>query len=101
MYDYLVVGAGLFGPAFIIQRLPVRMRYDNKMPITEDMPQRPINPYGASKLMVERILEDYEHAELIGSNVKAREVLGWVPRYSDIETILYTVIPRFLIFCIA
>ena len=172
-----------------------------------NMPQRPINPYGASKLMVERILEDYEHAyglhsvclryfnaagddpethiiplvldaaigkrecirvfgtdyptadgscirdyihvldladahiraldymkreqvsdrfnlgtsngtsvleiietakkvtgrdimvvfderragdpaELIGSNVKAREVLGWVPRYSDIETIL-------------
>lgn len=27
-------------------------------------------------------------AEFIGSNVKAREVLGWVPRYSDIETIL-------------
>ena len=26
--------------------------------------------------------------ELIGSNVKAREVLGWVPQYSDIETIL-------------
>jgi UDP-glucose 4-epimerase len=33
-----------------------------QMPITEDMPQRPINPYGASKLMVERILEDYENA---------------------------------------
>lgn len=32
------------------------------MPITEDMAQKPINPYGASKLMVERILEDYEHA---------------------------------------
>jgi len=32
------------------------------MPITEDMPQKPINPYGASKLMVERILEDYETA---------------------------------------
>lgn len=34
----------------------------DKMPITEDMIQRPINPYGASKLMVERILEDYETA---------------------------------------
>jgi len=33
-----------------------------KMPITEDMPQMPINPYGASKLMVERILDDYEKA---------------------------------------
>ena len=33
-----------------------------RMPITEDMPQNPINPYGASKLMIERILEDYENA---------------------------------------
>lgn len=30
-----------------------------KMPMTEDLPQRPINPYGESKLMVERILEWY------------------------------------------
>ncbi len=30
-----------------------------RVPITEDMPQNPINPYGASKLMVERILSDY------------------------------------------
>jgi UDP-arabinose 4-epimerase len=27
-------------------------------PITEDAPQNPLNPYGASKLMVERMLED-------------------------------------------
>lgn len=33
-----------------------------KMPITEDMDQRPINPYGASKLMIERILADYSRA---------------------------------------
>ena len=30
----------------------------NSLPITEDHPQRPINPYGASKLMVERALSD-------------------------------------------
>src|SRR5262249_16398052 len=30
-----------------------------RTPITEDSPQHPINPYGASKLMVERILADY------------------------------------------
>src|SRR5262249_55207667 len=29
------------------------------VPIAEDAPQNPINPYGASKLMVERILADY------------------------------------------
>lgn len=33
-----------------------------QIPITEDMPQHPINPYGASKLMVERIFKDYHEA---------------------------------------
>lgn len=32
------------------------------VPIDESHPQQPINPYGASKLMVERILQDYHHA---------------------------------------
>ena len=31
-------------------------------PITEDMQQHPINPYGATKLMVERICKDYNKA---------------------------------------
>jgi UDP-arabinose 4-epimerase len=34
----------------------------NSVPIDEDHPQQPINPYGASKLMVERILADFEVA---------------------------------------
>lgn len=34
----------------------------SKLPISEDMPQNPINPYGASKLMVERILDDFSRA---------------------------------------
>jgi UDP-glucose-4-epimerase GalE len=33
-----------------------------RMPITEDMPQSPINPYGWSKLFVERILLDQKPA---------------------------------------
>jgi UDP-arabinose 4-epimerase len=33
-----------------------------KLPITEDHPQEPINPYGASKLFVEKILYWYEVA---------------------------------------
>ncbi|NMG18434.1 UDP-glucose 4-epimerase GalE [Brasilonema bromeliae] len=32
------------------------------VPIPEDHPQNPINPYGASKLMVERILSDFHAA---------------------------------------
>ena len=31
----------------------------DKMPMTEDLPQRPINPYGESKLMFEKVLEWY------------------------------------------
>ena len=32
------------------------------LPITEDHPQNPINPYGQTKLMVEQILTDYDKA---------------------------------------
>ena len=32
----------------------------DSIPISENHPQRPINPYGASKLMVERILADFD-----------------------------------------
>ena len=33
-----------------------------QIPITEEQAQRPVNPYGASKLMVERILKDFDSA---------------------------------------
>ena len=33
-----------------------------KVPLTEDHPQHPINPYGASKLMIERVMADYATA---------------------------------------
>jgi UDP-glucose 4-epimerase len=38
-------------------------------PITEAHPQRPINPYGATKLMVERILQDVDRAHGLRSAV--------------------------------
>jgi UDP-arabinose 4-epimerase len=37
------------------------------LPITEDTPQRPINPYGASKLMVERMIADFGAAHRLRS----------------------------------
>jgi UDP-glucose-4-epimerase GalE len=37
-----------------------------KVPITEDEPQRPINPYGSGKLAVERALADYAVAYGLG-----------------------------------
>jgi UDP-glucose-4-epimerase GalE len=36
------------------------------VPITEDTPQRPINPYGHTKLAVERALADYSNAYGLG-----------------------------------
>ena len=38
-------------------------------PITEATPQRPINPYGASKLMVERMIEDFGTAHGLHSMI--------------------------------
>ena len=37
------------------------------IPIQEDHPQNPINPYGASKLMIERMLKDFHSAHDIRS----------------------------------
>lgn len=39
----------------------------SQVPITEDHPQRPINPYGESKLFIERALEWYRQAHGIRS----------------------------------
>ena len=41
----------------------------DRLPITEDTPQQPINPYGASKLFVERMLRDFGDAHAIRSVV--------------------------------
>jgi UDP-glucose-4-epimerase GalE len=38
-----------------------------EIPIHETTPQQPVNPYGASKLMIERILRDYGNAFGLGS----------------------------------
>lgn len=37
------------------------------IPIDEDHPKTPLNPYGVSKLMVERMLADFEHAHALRS----------------------------------
>lgn len=33
-----------------------------EIPMTESHPQQPVNPYGQSKLMIEQILKDFDHA---------------------------------------
>ena len=62
------------------------------MPITEDMPQNPINPYGFTKLAVERILKDYhdaydlEYAVLRYFNAAGADPDGEIGESHDPET---------------
>lgn len=61
-------------------------------PIDELHPQSPINPYGASKLMVEQIMKDYDSAYGLKSiklryfNVAGANSNGNIGEWHDIET---------------
>jgi len=80
------VSAFVFSSSCAIYGTPARM------PIGEDEPARPINPYGATKLMVERILDDYEmahglrHAALRYFNAAGADPEGEIGEARDVET---------------
>lgn len=63
-----------------------------KIPITEDHPQRPVNPYGKSKLMIEQILADYDraygikHINLRYFNAAGADSDGKIGEWHDPET---------------
>jgi UDP-arabinose 4-epimerase len=71
----------------------------DRVPIVETTPQRPINPYGATKLVVERILADYDRAYELRSvalryfNAAGADPEGRLGERHDPETHL---IPRVL-----
>lgn len=48
--------------AFVFSSTCATYGEPDEVPIPETAPQRPVNPYGASKLMIERVLSDYEMA---------------------------------------
>lgn len=50
---------------FIFSSTAATYGIPEKIPVTEDTPQRPINPYGASKLVVEGVLRDMATAKMI------------------------------------
>jgi UDP-glucose-4-epimerase GalE len=66
-------------------------------PIPEDAPKVPVNPYGASKLMIERILDDYRSGYKLNSvvlryfNASGADPSGVIGEKRDVETHL---IPR-------
>ena len=49
-------------PAFVFSSSCAVYGRPERIPIGEETPAEPINPYGASKLMAERVLADYEMA---------------------------------------
>jgi UDP-glucose-4-epimerase GalE len=69
-----------------------------RVPIPEDHPQRPINPYGQSKLMVERILLDLHAASALSSvalryfNASGADPDGEIGEAHDPETHLIPLI---------
>ena len=62
------------------------------VPISEDHPQKPVNPYGKSKLMIEEILKDYEkaygmkHVNLRYFNAAGADPEGEIGEWHDPET---------------
>jgi UDP-glucose-4-epimerase GalE len=51
--------------AFVLSSSAATYRHPERQPIPESAPLQPINPYGASKAMVERILADVAHAHTL------------------------------------
>jgi len=49
-------------PYFIFSSTCATYGIPQVLPLREDHPQHPINPYGASKLMIERMLQDFDYA---------------------------------------
>lgn len=64
----------------------------NYIPIDENHPQNPINPYGMSKLMIEKIMDDYSKAYDLKSvrlryfNVAGADSQSRVGEWHDVET---------------
>lgn len=81
-------GVGLF----VLSSTCATYGLPERVPINEDTPQRPINPYGRSKLMVERILVDCEiasgmrHAALRYFNAAGADPEGELGEVHDPET---------------
>ena len=79
-------------PAFVFSSTCAVYGIPDQVPIGEQTPPLPINPYGASKLMVERILDDYamahglRHMALRYFNAAGADPDGEIGEARDVET---------------
>lgn len=64
----------------------------DELPITEQAPKAPVNPYGASKLAAERVIADYaaayglRHATLRYFNAAGADIEGEIGEHRTVET---------------
>ena len=58
--NLLDAAAGAHVKKFVFSSTCATYGMPERMPMTEDLPQRPINPYGESKLMFEKMLQWYQ-----------------------------------------
>jgi UDP-glucose 4-epimerase len=78
--------------AFVFSSTCATYGLPESTPMTEDHPQRPVNPYGASKLMVERILKDFDSAYGLRSivfryfNAAGADPSGMIGEWHEPET---------------
>jgi UDP-glucose-4-epimerase GalE len=78
--------------AFVFSSSCATYGVPERLPIAETTPQRPISPYGASKLMGERLLADYEMAYGLSTavlryfNAAGADVDGEIGERRDVET---------------
>ena len=79
-------------PALVFSSTCATYGMPEATPITEDHPQRPINPYGATKLMVERVLQDVGQAHGLRSivlryfNAAGADPAGVIGEWHEPET---------------
>ena len=80
---------------FVFSSTCATFGYPERLPMTEDLPQRPINPYGESKLMFERMLDWYR--QIHGLNFVALRYFnaaGASPAYGEAHRVESHIIPN-------
>jgi UDP-glucose 4-epimerase len=89
------VGAGV--KKFVFSSTCATYGTPEKVPIDERLPQKPINPYGQSKLMFEQILHWYDKIHgLVHVNLRYFNAAGASARYGEDHRIETHLIPNIL-----
>ncbi len=94
LLDELIAGGVM---RFVFSSTCATYGVPDRMPMDESLPQRPINPYGESKLMFERILDWYDRIHgLRHVNLRYFNAAGASEKYGEHHCIETHLIPNIL-----